>query len=301
MDVRQLRYFQTIAKEKQISRAAKRLHMAQPPLSQQLKTMEQELGVKLVERNGRSIELTPAGKLLYERAETLLRQFDETIREVKETGDGVKGVLSLGSAISSFSYLLERVRYFREHYPNVIFRLRESDTFRLVQSLENREIELAIVQLPLDLDDFYYICLPTEPFVFVMPKKWATNPAQMSISMQEIAEYPLLLMRRLQGKGMNDVIIEEFKRHGYTPNIACECPDAAMLLWLVSAGVGATILPKSALLTLPTPELKIMDIDDSPLQSELAVIWLKDRYLSKSAMHFIDTFRSESAFKGESC
>ncbi|WP_257347401.1 LysR family transcriptional regulator [Pseudalkalibacillus decolorationis] len=292
MDVRQLRYFLTIAEEGQITRAAKKLNMAQPPLSQQLKLLEQELDVKLVERNGRKMELTEAGKILYKRAENILNQLNETKTEVKEMGEGIRGVLSVGSVISCFSYLPERVRFFRQQYPLVTFQLREGDSYRLVQYVENRDVELAIVHLPLEKTHFSMIPLPAEPFTLVMPKEWDMDPSKTTIQMAEIAEIPLLLMRRLNGRGIYEIIVEECNRHGFEPQLVGDCPDAAMLLWLVSSGICATILPKSTLSALPATDLKIMDIEDSSIQSEAGVIWLKDRFLSKSAVRFIDTFRN---------
>lgn len=101
MDLRQLRYFATIVEEGQITRAAKKLHMAQP-LSQQLKALEEELSTLLIVRNGKNIELTAAGKVLYKRATNLLSQIDETIMEVKEVGEGLKGTLSIGSVKHAF-------------------------------------------------------------------------------------------------------------------------------------------------------------------------------------------------------
>ena len=150
MDIKQLLYFSTIAQEGQITRAAKKLHMAQPPLSQQLKSLEQELGVLLMDRKGKKLELTEAGKVLYERAIELLQRVDDISLEVKEVGEGLKGELSIGSVKTGFSYIPERFRLFREQYPQVSFRLYEGDSFRLADHLRKREIELAIVRLPLD-------------------------------------------------------------------------------------------------------------------------------------------------------
>src|SRR5690554_6327514 len=100
MDIRQLRYFVTTAREGQVTRAARTLHIEQPPLSRQLKLLEEELGVRLFDRTGRGLKLTPAGERLRQMAELLLVQMDETIREVKEIGQGLKGVLSVGSVVS---------------------------------------------------------------------------------------------------------------------------------------------------------------------------------------------------------
>jgi DNA-binding transcriptional LysR family regulator len=290
VEIKQLRYFSTIAQEGQITRAAKKLHMAQPPLSQQLKLLEQELGVLLMERNGRSLELTEAGRILYKRAKEILHQVNETIIEVKDVGEGLKGTLSIGSVKSCFSYIPARLRFFREKYPMVTFRLKEGDSFRLSQYLKNREIELALVRLPLDINDFSSLPLPTDPFVVVMPEEWSDRT---NIQMRELADVPLMLLHRISGMGLYEIVVDGCRKYGFEPKVICECPDAAMLLSLVRAGVGATLLPKSTFPALPSNGLKIMNIDDFTINSESAVIWLKGRYLSKNAVLFIETFKND--------
>ncbi|SDC71494.1 DNA-binding transcriptional regulator, LysR family [Melghirimyces thermohalophilus] len=291
MDLKQLRYFVTIAQEGQITRAANKLHMAQPPLSQSLKMLEQELGVPLLERNRRKMELTEAGRILYRKAQALLRQFDETIVEVKETGKGLRGMLSIGCVKSCFAYIPERVQFFRKEYPDVTFELREGDSFQLAEYLENRDIEIAVVRLPLDHKNFAYLPLPNEVYVAVLPAHWVKAPTQTHILMEDLAGLPLLLLHRISGVGQYEIIMNEFKKHGLKPHVVCECPDATMLLSLVSAGVGATLLPKSTLFTLPAQGVKVLEIGQTEITSEAAVVWLKDRYLSKSAIRFIETFQ----------
>ncbi|KON69465.1 LysR family transcriptional regulator [Peribacillus butanolivorans] len=289
MDVRQLRYFSTIAEERQITRAAKKLHMAQPPLSQQLKALEQELGVILLDRNGKTMELTEAGKVLYDRAKELLQRLDETRIEVKELGEGIKGVLSIGSVKSCFSYIPERIRSFRKQYPMVNFRLYEGDSYRLADHLRKRDIELAIVRLPLDpTTDFSSMPLPIDSFVAVTTD---TQDERNSIPLKELADMPLMLLHRVSGVGLYELVVNKCKNQGFEPNIVCECPDAAMLLSLVKAGVGVTLLPKSTLNSFPINGLKTLEIEDCTIESESAVIWLKDRFLSKSALRFIETFQ----------
>lgn len=289
MDIKQLLYFSTIAQEGQITRAAKKLHMAQPPLSQQLKSLEQELGVLLMDRKGKKLELTEAGKVLYERAIELLQRVDEMSLEVKEVGEGLKGELSIGSVKTGFSYIPERFRLFREQYPQVSFRLYEGDSFRLADHLRKREIELAIVRLPLDLSDFSSFPLPTDTFVAVIPENW--DDSEM-VHLKQIKDIPLLLLHRVSGVGLFELVVNEWRRHGYVPNIVCQCSDAAMLLSLVKAEVGISLLPRSTLLSFPLNGLKIVEIEDFTIESKAAVIWLKDRYLTKSAKRFIETFEN---------
>ncbi len=290
MDVRQLRYFSVIAEEKQITKAAKKLHMAQPPLSQQLKLLEEELGVKLIDRNGRSLELTQAGEVLYQKAKDLLIYLEETKKEVKEIGNGLKGNLAIGSVKTSFSLIPERISYFRKYYPLVSFTIKEGDTFTLAEELKNRTIELAIVRLPFNLDLFSHLPLQSDCFVAVIPDHWHY---EHGISMEEAARLPLIMLSTMKGAGLYSLVMNEFKKKGLIPEVVCRTPDAAMVLSLVRAGVGAALLPQSALTALPLTGVKAVPISDADIYTETVIIWLKDRYLSKNARHFLHTFTEE--------
>lgn len=290
MDIKQLRYFCTIAEEGQVTRAAKKLHMAQPPLSYQLKSLEEELGVLLLERNGKKMELTDAGTILYERARSLLLQMEAAVSEVKEAGEGLTGLLSIGSVKTCFSYIPERIRFFREQYPNVSFRLHEGDSYRLAEDVRSRQIELALIRMPLDLHDFHHLPLSKDPFAAIVPDHW---PIESTICMKDLSDLPLLLLHRVSGIGLYELVLNAFHKKGLTPQIVCQCPDAAMLMSLVREGVGAAMLPESTLLAFPNSGLKAVRIQDASILSDCALIWLKDRSLSKKAVRFRETFVGE--------
>ncbi|XMA23546.1 LysR family transcriptional regulator (plasmid) [Bacillus bombysepticus] len=292
MDIRQLRYFLTIAEEGQISRAAKKLHMAQPPLSQQLRLMEEEIGTVLLERkrNGKTMALTEAGKILYKKAQNILNLFEESILEVKEAGEGIRGSLSIGIVASCVSYLPKRIQYFNENYPMISFKLRGGDPVEVSKQLENRNIELGIVRLPLEMEDLSMISLGTDSLVLVVPKDWEHFHSKEAIHMKEIEDVPLLLVHRTKEEGLYESIIEECERFEFQPNILCECSSINILLPLVEAGIGASILPKSSVSVFRNIEVRVLDILDSSLQSEIALVWLKQRYLSKAARKFIELF-----------
>ncbi|WAA10949.1 LysR family transcriptional regulator [Fervidibacillus albus] len=292
MDLRQLRYFLTIAKEGQITKAAKVLHMAQPPLSQSLKLLEEELGVVLFERNGRKMEMTKAGKILYTRMQSIFAELEETIAEVRDTELGVKGTLAIGCAKTCFSYLPERLKQFHETYPNVSFELREGDTYMLSEQLKNKEIDIAFVRLPLRMDSFSSIPLPDERYVAVVPGSWGDDWKNESISLEELARLPLMLLHRIQGFGQFEVILEAFRERGYEPNIICECPDVDMLLGLVSEGLGVSIVPESTFLKPFYRNVTILSISDATIMSKASIIWLKGRYLPQSARNFLSLFSS---------
>ncbi|MBP1934538.1 LysR family transcriptional regulator [Ammoniphilus resinae] len=298
MDIRQLRYFLAIAKEEQITRAAKTLNMEQPPLSRQLKLMEQELGVKLFERNGKQLKLTQAGVILQKKAESLIHQLNETMTEIQEIDQGLRGTLSIGSVFSCVSLLPEKIKHFRKRYPDVIFKILEGDHFTLGEYLENRNIELVITRLPFESNyapDKYAIRhLPSDPFVIVVPQGW--NNSQHSICMRDIASLPLLALKSDRTVRLHEKIVNECRRFGFEPNIVCECSSVAIIIALVVAGIGATILPKSVMSSFPILEIKMLDILDATFQSDVGIVWLKERHLSKSSQAFIDTFQ-ENQFK----
>jgi DNA-binding transcriptional LysR family regulator len=295
MDIRQLKYFMTIAQEGQVTRAAKLLNMEQPPLSRQLKQMEEELGVKLFERNRMRLKLTDAGKLLKQKAELLLLQFDETLKEVREVEEGVRGVLSIGSVVSCISLLPKQIEKFRERYPQVIFKISEGDHSYLGEQLEKRVLELVVARLPFEAQTYpqqYSILpLPSDPYVVVIPSSWTQYSRDNSIFMKDLASFPLLTLKTDRTTRMHNQVVNECRRHGFEPNIICECSSVAIIMSLVAGGIGAVVFPKSVMSSFPSTVVKMLHIEDADFQSDVGIVWLKGRYLSKSAQHFIDSFR----------
>ncbi len=291
MDIRQLKYFRTIVEEGQISRAAQKLHMAQPPLSLQLKLLEQELGVQLIERNSRNLRPTDAGIALYQRAEQILYMVDSAKREVREFEQSVHGVLAFGSPQALGLQLMpERIRRFHDAYPGVSFQWREGNTFRVLELLEAYLIELGIVRLPVPDRNYDSMPLMTEPWVAVTRWDDKRHYKRKTIPLSEIGKLPLLLMNRREGIRSHDMVIDELRSTGITPNIVCESDNVLALLSLVEAGMGITILPQSTL-SLRPGEFHVMRVTECALESQVAIIWHKGRRLSTVARLFLDTFR----------
>ncbi|MBW5445802.1 LysR family transcriptional regulator [Cohnella sp. CFH 77786] len=295
MDIRQLRYFLAVAREGQVTSAAKRLNMEQPPLSRQMKMLEQELGVTLFDRSGKRLTLTHAGELLRERAERLLQQFDETVQEVRELDEGIQGVLSIGSVVSCVSLLPRRIERFRQQFPGVTFKIREGDHFLLGEQMEKRNIELVIARLPFeaasDPERYSVLPLPPDPFVALLPDSWSPASAEPGIDMRELAQYPFITLKSDQTTGMHAKVLKEFRQSGLEPRILCECSSVAITIALVAAGIGATILPKSVTASFPLTNISTFPIANADFHSENGIVWLRDRYLSKTARRFIDMFQ----------
>ncbi|AIF50390.1 LysR family transcriptional regulator [Pelosinus sp. UFO1] len=290
MNSKQLTYFLAIAEEGQISKAAKRLHMAQPPLSQQLKLLEEELNVKLVERDRRGIILTDAGHLLYKRASHILEFMNMTTKELKELDEGYTGTLSIGAVASSgTTFLPFKVVNFHKQYPHISFQLWEGDTNKILDLLNSGIIEIGIVRAIFDSKMYHSVNLPNEPMVVAMCKDWEDEEqATQHIKLEELVDKPLLLHRSNES-----MIVECCQKNGFEPQILCRGDDVRSLLVWADAGLGMAIVPKSAVGLVPSNTLIYKEIIESSLEIKKAIIWLRNRYLSASTRNFIDMILSD--------
>ncbi|WBL16893.1 LysR family transcriptional regulator [Sutcliffiella sp. NC1] len=280
MDIKRLKYFIAIAEAKNITAAATRLHMSQPPLSMQLKQLETELGVKLFERSGKSMVLTDKGKVLYERALHLVNSVEEIKNELQETEEGKRGVLAVGINTLSLSGFSEVLQTFHEKHPKVSLKIVQNDSFYLAEMIKTRAIELAFVRLPLEYRGLTYHHLMNEPFFFVTNKKIHT------ISLEEISHTPLIIPST-EGLGIYSTILEAFTRQNLQLNKIAECSDMNTLMDLVNGGVGATIVPKSVLDVYKDKALYSIPIDNADLKSSLGAVWLENHYLSTPAKNLL--------------
>ena len=284
MDIKQLRYFLTIVEEGQISAAAKRLHMAQPPLSQQLKTLENELEIVLIERTNKSFKLTDAGKMLSRRAEQILELVKTTENEIKDIGEGRKGTLTIGTIASlGASIIPEKIASFNKEYPDVNYRLWEGNSAKITELLLNGVIEIGIVRLPIENNHFESILFPKEPMLAVASNKWLDK--RKTISINALQNKPLLLHKRHE-----EMIKKNCLENGFEPNILCVSDDIRTILPWAEKDLGIAIVAESIENIVNKEKLQISKIKDSELETAAAIIWVKNRYLSPIAKLFLNTF-----------
>lgn len=285
MDIRQLKYFRAIAAEGTISEAANSLFMTQPALSHQLQLLEAELTVKLIDRGSRRIKLTEAGVLLNNRAEQILSLLSTTATELKELHDGTTGTLSIGTIASLGVTLLPGLIHdFTSRYPNIKFNLWEGDTPRIVELLGSGLIELGFVRAAFDPQSYHSLSLPPDPLIIAMSAGWDCGEHAEPISLAGLADKPLLLHRSHEA-----MIIEGCRGFGFEPNIRCKGDDVRTILVLANEGIGLAVVPKSALGLVPSSKIHSKEIAGSPLAIEKSVIWMRQRYLSTAARHFLDS------------
>ncbi|WP_284640740.1 LysR family transcriptional regulator [Paenibacillus silviterrae] len=281
MEIKQLRYFIAIAEEKNITAAAARLHMSQPPLSMQLKQLENELGVKLFDRSGKSMELTDKGKALYHKALHLVNNVEEIKNELRETEEGKRGVIAVGINTLSLSGFSEVLQSFHKKYPFVSLKIVQNDSYYLAEMIKTRAIEMAFVRLPLEHRGLTYHHLINEPFFFVTNKKIHTT-----ISLEEMSHFPLIIPST-EGLGIYSTILEAFTKQNLQLNKIAECSDMHTLMELVNGGIGATIVPKSVLDVYKDKVLYSIPINNADLMSSLGVIWLENHYVSTPAKNLV--------------
>lgn len=287
MDIKQLRYFLAIAEEEQITGASKKLNMAQPPLSQQLKNLEDELGVKLVERGSRKIKLTDAGKVLRNRAEQIIELTETTFKEVKDFTKGLQGTLSIGTVSSSGATLVpQRIVNFNKRYPSINFEIWEGNTYKILEILNSGVIEIGIVRTPFNMENLECICLEPEPMVAVSSKKIDWGIKEPYICLEDLIDKPLIIYRRFE-----KIILEACQNKGFEPKVLCKNDDARTTLLWADAGLGVAIVPKTAVALVQSNNLIYSQINEESLKTQIAAIWMKNRYISTAAKNFLETFK----------
>jgi DNA-binding transcriptional LysR family regulator len=252
MELRHLRYFIAVAEEGHITRAAERLGMQQPPLSQQIRALEQELGVQLFRRKPRGVELTDAGRALLSDARAILAQIDHAFASTRRTARGEQGRIAVGFTSSApFHPFVPRViRAFREAFPLVSLTLDESGTTELIGDLREERVDAAFIRTPVaDPAGLVVDRLLEEPMVVALPTQHALARAGRSddagVNLKRLAGETFIVYRRHTGPGLYDAIIAACHAAGFSPQVGQEAPRIVATLNLVAAGLGLSIVPAS--------------------------------------------------------
>jgi DNA-binding transcriptional LysR family regulator len=294
MDIRHLRYFLAVAEEGHITRAAERLGIQQPPLSQQIKAMETELDVQLFRRLPRGVELTEAGKALLPEARALLSGIEEAVARTRRTARGEEGAISVGFTSSApFNPLVPAIiRRYREQYPRVELILEEAGTAEMAEAIRAERLDAAFIRSPIaDRSGLAVHALSQEPMLLALPHDHRLATGDSPVALAALADEPFILYRRAAGQGMYDSIMAACSRAGFEPHIAQQAPRIVSTLNLVTAGLGITIAPASLKL------LGMQGVSFRELEPDIALtapIWIASRATdhSASAQAFVRLARS---------
>ncbi len=243
LELRHLRYFVAVAEELHFGRAAQRLHLAQPPLSQQIRKLEEILGYALFNRTSRSVSLTLAGAAYLERARRTLRNVQRDIEETRSVGRGEVGSMHIGFVGSAMLTTLPRIfRAYREASPNVRLHLHESFTSRVIEGLENGTLDAGILRDGDPVAGLRVTTIFSEPFVAVVPAQHALAKRKR-VSAGSLRDEPFVYYPRSAGVRAFEKPLTLCEEHGFRPQIVQEASHWLSILQLVGAGMGVSIAP----------------------------------------------------------
>jgi DNA-binding transcriptional LysR family regulator len=249
IELRPLRYFVAVAEELHFGRAAVRLHMTQPPLSQTIQALESALGHALFVRSNRSVALTPAGTALLPEARRLLAQAHALPELVRQAASGASGRLALAFvSTADYSVLPPFLREFREHYPQVQIELREATTDVQLDDLAQGRIDVGLLIPPLPEksgSELAWLPVLSESLILAAPKGLPALAGKGPVALKAVADLPLIIFPRRIAPAFHDAILATFHEAGLTPRIGQEAIQMQTIVGLVSAGMGIALVPQS--------------------------------------------------------
>ncbi|NBD26463.1 LysR family transcriptional regulator [Paenibacillus glycinis] len=289
MELRQLQYVIQIAKEKNFSRAAEKLHIAQPSLSQQLSKLEKEIGVLLFRRTTNSVELTHAGAVFVEKAEGILDNVEQLKQELDDLAHMRKGKLVVGSLSITGSHVLPIVLpIFGRLYPEIEVLLVEDTPSKLEQLTASGQTDLSLLALPLHEPSLEWLPIIEEEIMLAVPPGHPLAKRTKPVSVAELRSEPFIVLKK--GQGFRQIVLETCEEAGFEPRIVFESTNIETVQSLVAAGMGITFVPRM-LKREAAGDLSPAYLDfavPKPTRT-LVVASRKGRYLSRAAEAFIET------------
>ncbi len=275
MELRHLRYFVAVAEELHFGRAAARVGIAQPPLSQQIQRLEEELGVKLLQRTQRNVRLTPAGRAFLQHARQTLIQAEQAAAVARSVGQGIGGRLAVGLvSAANYNLLPPTLRRFRRDFPSVEVELREMTTQEQLAALREMRIQVGFMRAPVESERLQRECLLHEPVVVALPAEHRLA-RQRAVSISALAEEPFVLFPRSYALNYFDQIVGLCRAAGFSPRIAQEVMQLPTIVGLVGAGFGISLLPES-LTKLRFPGVEYRPLQEAEARVTMLLAWLRE-------------------------
>lgn len=293
MNLKRLLYFKTIVEQGQISRAARVLHISQPPLSKRLKELEDELDVTLIERTGTDWEITTEGKITYQKALQVLNLIDDIPRAIQKKQGKVEGLAVIGCTTLSMTLLKKFIPEFYKKHPKVELRLIVEDSSVLGHKLREHAFHLCILLPPRSRERLTLIPLPASPPCVVAPHSVATdaiiNAATHAekLDISAMHQIPLIIFRRYDGGGLYSQVMAAFISAGVKPNIIMDCPDCTTMLNFLEEGLKAVaIVPRSEIPKRMYSSHYICDLPSSFPLAQPCIALVENRYIPRAAQVF---------------
>lgn len=248
MDFHKLKAFVAVVEESNISRAAIRMNMQQPPLTRIIQNLEQELDAVLLKRLPRGVEVTEAGKALYQEALTILAHAQAIPKRVQNISLGLEGQINIGftNSVGLHPFLPAVLRQFREVFPAVSIQLEEDGSNSLIDSIMNEKNDIVFLRKPAPIGlGLNSLNLLDEPLIVALPNNHPLAQHPLPIQLLDLEPYDFVLYRRLAGQDLFDNILASCYQAGFSPNIVQEAPRLTSSLNLIAAGIGLSIVPEA--------------------------------------------------------
>jgi DNA-binding transcriptional LysR family regulator len=289
MDFDQLTTFVQVAKLKSFSKAGQKVFRSQSAVSAQIRQLEQAYKAKLLDRSAKSVELTPAGEVLFEFAERLLRLRDESMQVVADRGNVVQGPVAFGANEATCLYLLPDIfGEFQRRYPLVNISIYRNFSHKILQRLEEGSLDLGIVTLPVKSPNLKMHIVNRDRLRFMVSTK---NPlAQKThLTLEEVASAPLIFPKTGYTRQVLDKLFRPYRSRLRVP---MELPSIGMIKTFVAADVGLSIISESFAKDLvKSGEVKLLNVDGVDLWRELALVYRRDRSLPRGVQALIGMIR----------
>lgn len=303
MELRHLRYFVVVAEEGHFTRAAERLGMQQPPLSQQIRALEQMLGFALFRRHPKGAALTAGGEVFLQEARAILENVDAAMARAARASSGAVGRLSVGftSSAAAHPFIPQVVRSYREAWPQVELEFREGNAAELTDALVHDKLDLAFLRRPVGRpEELSFATLLEEELLLVLPLGHPALPRRRSgrrpaVPLSALRDERFILVRRSGAPGMYADLVEACVQAGFVPNVAIEVERMLTNISLVAAGAGVSAVPAS-MQGFHSEHVVYCSIADAPpaLAAPLTLAWRTDDE-QPTLRHFIALAQGASA------
>lgn len=287
MEIRQLKYFCAVAEEKSISAAARKLHLAQPPVSRQLALLEQELGAELFRRGNKGVLLTEAGDILYRQAQQIITNIDQTSAYVRSLSEGVRGSVRIGSLYSTLPYALPYVKAYHDAYPQVELYIRLGSPQDLIGELNRGELHaLFLRSASHEPTGFHERILGEDRLELIMTAASDPAPGEELVPIERLRGAPMCMLRSDDLWAYHEALLKECQRNGFSPNVVCQCYDTPMAFQLVQSGFGVSFLPASIVDAQPNSGVYAKPVRGLSAKSCAVLAWDEHGYLPGSVELF---------------
>ncbi|MDB5114887.1 MAG: LysR family transcriptional regulator [Mucilaginibacter sp.] len=292
MELRHLLYFKTVAEHLHFRNAAASLFISQPPLSRQIKELEEELGVKLFLRNNKRVLLTDAGKYFKDEVDALFARLEESKNMARQIHLAESGELKIGYISSVYQpHLAEVLKSLRQVFPHIKTSLYERPTIRQIEALEQGKLDVGILRAPVHSENLQVHTLFFDPFMVVIPSAGKKFDSYTELA-GFIKDKPFIFFNKEYAPHYYDKLVEICNRMGFKPDITHEVNNVHSILQLVEAGLGVSILPVSLKQQYANLQLSFIELKDIPVNTEVVLAY-KTSNLNKALKWFIENYKNK--------